>query len=374
MKSALNFIVYIEKLHIINFKNFEEAKMDFSQKANVLVGLNGSGKTNLLDAIYYLAFTKSAFNASDLNTVREGETASFIKGTFQNSEKSREITCGLQRGSKKSFREEGQEYGKLSDHIGKYPVVLMEPDDTELIKGGGEVRRKFIDGILSQIDPIYLTNLIAYNHILKQRNSLIRMFNEGKAFDATALETYDHQLVSNGETLFKNRQHFITEFVPIFRKYYDFLVEEKEIADIHYTSGLQGDNFRDGLLTSRRKDLALGRTTFGVHRDDFVFLLNDVEIKKRGSQGQQKSFVIALRLAQREVISNHKGFSPILLMDDIFDKLDDFRIERLLELIHQGLGQFFITDARPDRTQGLLDRINVSASVFVVENGKVSGR
>lgn len=366
--------MYIEKLHIINFKNFEEAKLNFSQKANVLVGLNGSGKTNLLDAIYYLAFTKSAFNASDLNTVREGESATFIKGSFQNGEKLRELTCGLQRGSKKSFREEGQEYAKLSDHIGKYPVVLMEPDDTELIKGGGEVRRKFIDGILSQIDPVYLSNLISYNHILKQRNSLIKMFNDGKAFDATALDIYDQQLIANGEILFDSRTLFINEFVPVFQKYYNFLVQEKELANIQYASGIEEGSFQEGLMKSRRKDFALGRTTFGVHRDDFLFLLDGFDIKKRGSQGQQKSFVIALRLAQREVISNHKGFSPILLMDDIFDKLDDFRIERLLELIHQGLGQFFITDARPDRTQGLLDRINVSAHVFVVENGKVSVR
>lgn len=366
--------MYIEKLHIIDFKNFEEAKLDFSPKANVLVGLNGSGKTNLLDAIYYLAFTKSAFNASDLNTIREGESATFIRGFFSNGEKPKELTCGIQKGSKKSFREEGQEYAKLSEHIGKYPVVLMEPDDTELIKGGGEVRRRFVDGILSQFDPIYLQNLLLYNHILKQRNGLLRMFSEGKSYDNTALETYDHQLVESGKVLFEKRNAFVIEFVPIFQKYYNFLVEDKEQADIQYSSGLKEQAFLDGLVSSRRKDLALGRTTFGAHRDDFDFQLNQNEVKKRGSQGQQKSFVIALRLAQREVISSHKGFSPILLMDDIFDKLDDFRIERLLDLIHQGLGQFIITDARPERTQGLLERINVSANVFVVENGKVSVR
>jgi DNA replication and repair protein RecF len=200
------------------------------------------------------------------------------------------------------------------------------------------------------------------------------MFNEGKPFDGTALDTYDQQLIKAGEILFSCRDQFMIEFIPIFRKYYDFLVEERELADIEYTSGLQVSSFLEGLQKSRGKDLALGRTTFGVHRDDFTFLLKTFEIKKRGSQGQQKSFLIALRLAQREVISNHKGFSPILLMDDIFDKLDDFRIGWLLDLIHQGLGQFFITDARPDRTQGLLDRINVSATSFVVENGKVNTR
>ncbi len=366
--------MYIEKLHIINFKNFEEAKLDFSAKANVLVGLNGSGKTNLLDAIYYLAFTKSAFNVSDLNSIREGETAAFVKGIFRNDENERELSCGIQRGSKKSFREEKQEYAKLSDHIGKYPVVLMEPDDTELIKGGGETRRRFIDGILSQIDPVYLQNLLKYNHILKHRNSLIKMFNDGQAFDGAAMDIYDQQLIEAGTPLFESRNKFTLELIPVFLKYYNFLVEERELADIQYVSGLKECSFQEGLRTNRRKDLALGRTTFGIHRDDFVFLLEKAEIKKRGSQGQQKSFVIALRLAQREVISNHKGFSPILLMDDVFDKLDDFRIKRLLELIHGGLGQFFITDARPDRTQGLLESIDVPATVFVVDQGKVKVR
>lgn len=362
----------VERLQILNFKNYSEANLDLSAKINVLTGRNGSGKTNLLDAIYYLSFTKSAFNASDYQNIRHGENNFFIKGSIQINDKSHEILCGIQVGLKKNFRADSLEYPKLSEHIGKYPMVLMAPDDVDLIREGSESRRKFFDSIISQIDKAYLENLIHYNYCLKQRNGLLKMFYESGVTDWIALESYDETLIPLGISLYNRRDAFVAEFLPVFRKFYNFLVDEREVANLEYASGLRNTNFSEALSRNRTRDLELQRTSFGIHRDEFEFTLEQGDMKRLGSQGQQKSFVIALKLAQVEIIKNHKGFNPIVLMDDIFDKLDDHRIMRLLELIKNDLGQLFITDARPDRTQGLLKQVNLSTAVFVVEKGLIS--
>ena len=362
----------IEKLQIANFKNYEAANLDFSSKINVLIGRNGSGKTNLLDAIYYLSFTRSAFNSSDYQNIRHGENNFFVKGSIRLDDRAHELLCGIQTGQKKNFRENGAEYQKMSDHIGKYPVVLMAPDDVDLIREGSESRRKFFDSIISQIDKVYLENLIRYNHFVKQRNGLLKMFYESGTTDWIALESYDQGLAPLGTALYNRREVFVQEFLPVFRKYYNFLVDERETAYLEYSSGLRNTPFSEGLLKSRNKDLELQRTSFGIHRDEFEFRLGDGDMKRLGSQGQQKSFVVALKLAQFDIIKNHKGFDPVLLMDDIFDKLDDDRITRLLELIKGDLGQLFITDARPDRTQDLLRQVDLSASVFAVEKGNIT--
>lgn len=361
----------IEKLQILNFKNYEAANLDFSSKINVLIGRNGSGKTNLLDAIHYLSFTKSAFNSSDYQNIRQGENGFFIKGSIRLADQSHEILCAIQTGQKKNFREDGAEYQKISDHIGKYPVVLMAPDDVDLIREGSESRRKFFDSIISQIDRAYLETLIRYNHFIRQRNGLLKMFFESGRTDWVALESYDQILTPLGTTLYNRREAFVQEFLPVFRRYYNFLVDERETANLEYSSGLRNNTFTEGLLKNRNKDLELQRTSFGIHRDEFEFRLGDGDMKRLGSQGQQKSFVIALKLAQFDIIKNHKGFDPVLLMDDIFDKLDDDRIKRLLELIKRDLGQLFITDARPDRTQDLLKQVDLLASVFFVEKGMI---
>lgn len=346
--------------------------MDFSSKVNVLVGKNGSGKTNLLDAIHYLSLTRSAF-CSDNYVMRIGEQFFFMKGLFRTGKNMGEISCSLQTGSKKVFKEGVNEYNKLSDHVGKYPIVLIAPDDTELVKEGSEERRKFFDSILSQLDRHYLEALIQYNYALRQRNGLLKMFAETNSFDAIALESYDQVLVKSGDVIFKKRKDFISEFIPVFQKYYSFLVANEE-AVLEYKTELDKIEFQSGLNSNRQRDLYLQRTNFGIHRDDFHFLLAGGELKKLGSQGQQKSFIIALKLAQFEILKNHKGFKPILLLDDIFDKLDDSRIEKLLDLIKkEELGQLFITDARPDRTRELLKQINVSATIFTVDKGTIIG-
>jgi DNA replication and repair protein RecF len=359
----------LQSLQVINFKNYAEARIDFSGKINVLVGKNGSGKTNLLDAIYYLALTKSAVTTSDIFCVRHGAQHFFLKGVFKQRQHINEVSSTFQTGSKKIFKEGVNEYQKLSDHIGKYPVVLIAPDDTDLVKEGSEGRRKFFDSIISQLDRPYLESLIQYNYALRQRNGLLKIFSETNSFDAAALESYDDVLVRLGNEVFRKRKLFVEEYGPVFKKFYNFIVADEQ-ASVAYNSELSSSGFEEGLFNSRQRDLYLQRTSFGIHKDDYMFTLGSGDLKRLGSQGQQKSFIIAMKLAQFEILKRHKGFNPLLLLDDIFDKLDDFRIERLLELIkNDSLGQLFLTDARPDRTRALLKKIQAGSSVFNVDGG-----
>lgn len=362
--------MYLEKLQLINFKNYAEEVVNFSSRINVLVGKNGSGKTNLLDAIHFLSMTRSAFT-SDSFCAKQGAPFFTVKGWFKTEKNTDEILCSLQAGSKKIIRDNGNDYQKLSDHIGKYPVVLIAPDDTELVKEGSESRRKFFDSIISQLDKIYLDALLQYNNALRQRNSLLKMFAESGSFDPIVIESYDRILIQSGELIFKKRQSFLEEFIPVFRKYYAFIVAD-ESTDLVHKSDLYKSEFLKGLNDNRQRDLYLQRTNFGIHKDDYQFVLENGDLKRLGSQGQQKSFIIALKLAQFEIMARQKNFKPILLLDDIFDKLDDFRIAKLLQLIRQDvLGQLFITDARPDRTATLLKDIKVSAATFKIDQGRI---
>jgi DNA replication and repair protein RecF len=275
----------LQSLQLVNFKNYSEAKLDLSAKINVLVGKNGSGKTNLLDAIHFLSLTKSAFS-SDQFAIRSGEQFFMVKGLFKTGNNLQELSCSLQAGTKKIFREGVNEYAKLSEHIGKYPVVLIAPDDTELVKEGSEARRKFFDSIISQISKPYLDALIQYNYALKQRNSLLKMFADSNAVDEVALESYDRTLIHSGNVIFKLRMEFIVEFLPVFRKFYTFIVADEK-ADLEYKSDLQTTDYPAGLLANRHRDLYLQRTYFGIHRDDYQFTLGSADLKKLGSQGQQ---------------------------------------------------------------------------------------
>jgi DNA replication and repair protein RecF len=360
----------IDFLYLLNFKNYNEATVYFSPNLNVLVGKNGSGKTNLLEAIYFLAFTKSPLAASDQYCIRDGELQSVIRAKFMNQHKAHELSCGLQVGFKKVFREDGVDYAKLTEHIGKYPVVLALPDDVDLVKEGSEARRKFFDGIIAQLDKNYLEDCLSYNHCLKQRNSLLKMFAESGKPDWSIVEAYDDVLASIGMRIYEKRKQSLVEFLPAFQKYYQFLVENEPV-DLQYVSAISKQDFKSGLLESRNKDLALQRTSFGVHRDDYAFSLGKGDLKRLGSQGQQKSFVLALKFAQAEMTKSHKGFSPILLLDDVFDKLDSSRIDQLLKVL-PNFGQVFITDARPDRTLGLLTMVDLPKKVFNIEKGIVS--
>jgi DNA replication and repair protein RecF len=360
----------LKTLQLINFRNYAELKLDVSAPIVVLVGSNGSGKTNLLDAIHYLSLTKSAVVSNDSHSVKNGEKFFSIKGTFQTANSTTEIICAVQSG-KKIFREGVNEYAKLSDHVGKFPVVLIAPDDTDIVKEGSEERRRFFDSMISQMDRQYLDALIQYNLALRQRNSLLKMFADQGTVDDLALQSYDQPLVRFGTVIHNKRREFIQSFFPVFQKYFRLIVES-EPAGVTYDSELLATSFPDGLGKNYQRDLFLQRTSFGVHRDDYRFDLFDGDLRKMGSQGQKKSFVIALKLSQFEMLKENKRLKPILLLDDIFDKLDDRRISRLLEMIqNEEFGQLFITDARPDRTATLLESINVTAKIFHIEKGEI---
>ena len=283
----------------------------------------------------------------------------------------KEVLCAYQSGQKKIIREDGQDCTKFSEHVGRYPVVLIAPQDIELIWDGSEMRRKFFDTLISQLDKNYLENLIVYTSHLKQRNSLLRTFSESGKIDHDLLASYDQKIVPAGNYIFSKRKQFAVDFLPFFKRHYQFLVSEsKEEVHIQYRSDLEKSDFADLLSKNLQRDILLQRTSSGIHRDDFEFLINTNELKKFGSQGQQKSFLIALKLAEFQCIAEAKQFKPILLLDDIFDKLDDQRIHQLMLLISQGtFGQLFITDARQGRSQEILKEANVIAQVFTVENG-----
>lgn len=357
----------LKKIQLLNFKNYEELDFTFSEGVNAIVGENGSGKTNLLDAIHYLCLTKSAFNTVDSQHIKHSKNFFVVQGFFEKDEKEYEIHCSLQEGKTKTLKVEKKAYPKISEHIGRFPCVLMTPFDTDLIREGSETRRKFFDNTLSQIDQIYLNNLLKYNKLIEQRNSLLKQFAERNFFDKTLIETYDSQLLPLAQYIFEKRKSFVDSFMPILENYYFFICNEKEKISLSYISDLQVENFESVFSNQLQKDLLLQRTTKGIHKDDYTFQINGYPINKFGSQGQQKSYVIALKLAQFELLSQLKKVKPILLLDDIFDKLDDIRIKKLMELMNSGkFGQVFITDARPERTAGLFKEINQEISVFEI--------
>lgn len=379
--------MHLESLELLNFKNYEEIKLQFSPEINCLVGSNGSGKTNMLDAIHYLSLTKSAFNAIDSQNIRHEADFMVIRGTFLKTDfgsetskqtdaarkiKSETIHCSLQQGQRKILKHNKKVYDKISEHIGRYPVVLITPNDTDVIREGSETRRKFFDSILSQLDQQYLQDLLQYNHNLKQRNSLLKQFAERSSFDKDLLEPYNQHLLRLGKTILAARKNFLKEYMPYFLNHYQNLTDGKEIVSVRYESNLDVDNPAEVLHKSLRRDLILQRSNIGIHKDDYIFDIEGHALKKFGSQGQQKSFVIALKLAQFDLIRKHKGFKPILLLDDIFDKLDDHRIAKLMELVSgHTFGQLFVTDARPERTERIFEQLtNTEVMIFKIADGQ----
>jgi len=363
----------LTRLSLFNFKNYEEAQLEFQGDIQYFVGKNGSGKTNLLDAIHYLSFTKSAINSTDNHHIRTGQNQFLIKGEFAKGSNHHQVVCSFQQGMKKVIREDEVECAKLSTHIGKYPVVLVAPNDIELIWDGSELRRKFFDSLLSQIDKNYLENLILYFQYLKQRNSLLKLFAERGSIDRDILEAYDQKMIPAGDYIYKKRRAFMVEFLPEFHKHYQFLSGSKEEPQIHYRTELDEAGFKELLTKNLQRDVMIQRTNSGIHRDDFLFSLNGFELKKYGSQGQQKSFLVALKLAEFQTISRYKGLKPLLLLDDIFDKLDDERINKLMTLVaDKTFGQLFITDARAGRSKDVLSQLGVSTALFEVRSGTLS--
>jgi len=356
--------MYLKSIHFINFKNFEENFFEFSPKINAFVGNNGKGKTNILDAIYYLSYLKSYFNHSDKLNIRFGEDFFLVEGWFIKNDKEEHIQCGVHVDQKKSAKRNLKAYDRLSDHVGRFPVVIISPYDRDLISEGSDVRRKFMDSIISQSDSSYLNHLIRYNKVLQQRNSLLKYFVANRTFDENQLDIFDREILQLGEKIFEKRELFIEELKPVFQKYYEFISTGKEIVNISYNSDLKDDKL-NYLKLNLNKDKLLQYTSVGIHKDDLKFKIAEHPIKKFGSQGQQKSFLIALKLAQLEIIKKQLKVTPILLLDDIFDKLDESRVEQLIKLVNEEhFGQIFLSDTHPQRTHQILGEINDSHRIF----------
>ena len=359
------------KLHLLNFKNYAEADVRFEGQIHCFLGRNGSGKTNLLEAIHYLSFTRGASSNPDAANIRQGSDLFLVRGEFEMDGKKREVTCTFGAEKKKKMAEDGKEYTRFSEHIGKYPLVIVTPGDIELVWNSGEVRRKFVDTLLSQLDKEYLDKLMVYQTHLRQRNGLLRMYSESRAIDRELLATYDERLVDAANFLHARRREFVNQLVPRVEKHYSFLVNGAgELPGIQYESDLDTLDLKQELISRLDRDVILGRTSVGIHRDDFRFTLQGQELRNYGSQGQQKSFLIALKLAEFDCLVKRNGFKPLLLLDDIFDKLDDERIVQLMKLVAGGsFGQIFITDARPDRTLDTLNEGGILAQRFLIEDG-----
>jgi len=360
----------ILKLH--NFKNFKTAELTFSPKVNCFIGDNAAGKTNILDAIYYLSFCKSYFNAIDSQNINHEEEYFSVLGKYQvNGDKSETIQCVQKRNHKKSFKLNKKEYDRLADHIGQFPLVMISPYDRDLINEGSDVRRKFIDGVISQFDKFYLDDLINYNRVLTQRNALLKQFAEKRTFDGDMLEILNSQLIQLAMQIFPKRKEFLKKYIPIFNKYFQMVSGGKEEVSISYDSQLDKHGMEELLAVSLDRDRAVRYTTAGIHKDDLTFLIQGYPVKKFGSQGQQKSFIIAIRLAQYEYIKNLKGYKPVMLLDDIFDKLDDKRVEQLIKLTSDdNLGQVFITDTQRERIEHMLQEIDIDHKIFEIRNGE----
>jgi DNA replication and repair protein RecF len=365
--------MYLQRLHLINFKNYGEVSIEFSATVNCFTGSNGSGKTNLLDAIHYLSMTRSYFHAGDTQNIRHGEQMLFIQGDFKFGDIEESVYCGIKQGQKKQFKRNQKEYEKLSDHIGAFPVVMIAPTDQELITEGSEIRRKFIDSIISQYDHDYLNSLIRYNQILQQRNSLLKQSAVKGFIDWASFSVWDEQLILYGEKIHEKRKEFIAGFQPLFNSLFNFISGSTETASIGYESRLNEKSFAEILTSNQTKDLNLQYTSGGIHKDDLLFDLKGFTAKKYASQGQQKSMVIALKLAHYKFLCN-MGFSkPIVLLDDIFDKLDEGRIIRLMEWISRdGFGQLFITDSHKNRVARVFEEIQVPIRLFNVSEDTVA--
>lgn len=367
----------LNHLQILNYRNIREASLDFSDKLNCFIGLNGQGKTNLLDAIYLLSFTKSAFSSSDSQNITHGEEMAMVQGTYGEET----FSCGIKRGVKKSFRRGKKDYKRLIDHIGLIPLVMVCPQDNQLVEEGSDERRRFLDAVISQQDKRYLENLTQYNAVLKQRNAFLKQLEGQEQPDFSLLEIFDEQLIEPAQYIFAARCRFIDDFLPVFQEVYSAISGNKEQVKLLYISQMQDRDLAEAFRRTRQRDLILGWTSQGIHKDELEMLLtdgeNDYPLKRVGSQGQKKTYLLAMKLAQALYLTNYnsqisKGEYPILLLDDIFDKLDSERVERIVHLVQSDrFGQIFITDTDRQHLTTIL-KPDESAKIFYVENGVIT--
>ena len=366
--------MWLKQLSVLNFKNYTETSIAFLPEVNAFTGENGAGKTNLLDAIHYLSLCKSYFNPIDSQHIKRGEDWFMVQGEFDRDERCDVIACSLKKNQKKQFKRNKKDYPRLADHIGQFPLVMISPSDSEIITEGSEERRKFVDNVISQTDNRYLDTLISYNKILLQRNTLLKNIKEKGVFDIGLLEVLNLQLIEVGELIYKRRKQFMEEFTPSFQRHYTYLTGQAEDVALVYDSQLHEKDFLQLLEMSIDKDRHLERTTQGIHKDDLLFTIHgEMPLKKFGSQGQQKSFLIALKLAQYSFLQEKNRFKPLLLLDDIFDKLDDKRTKQLMKMVsNDEFGQIFITDTDAERIRRIFEEIDQPIRIFDIAGGQVN--
>ena len=367
------FLMYLNQLSLLNFKNYPEANLSFLPGVNCFVGNNGAGKTNILDAIHYLCLCKSYFNPIDSQQILHEEAFFLVQGDFNRDEQLEPVYCGLKRNHKKVFKRNNKEYQRLADHIGIYPLVMISPQDQYLISEGSEERRKFLDNAISQTDSVYLDDLIAYHKVIAQRNALLKQFQERNRVDEEMISIYDEQLVHLAAKIYQKRVNFMEEFIPLFNQIYQTISSGAETVTFNYESHLSQTDFALLLKNNLTKDIYTARTNYGIHKDDLQFNLGEFPLKKYGSQGQQKSYVIALKLAHYSFLNTKKGYKPILMLDDIFDKLDEQRIRKLLAMVSEdSFGQLFITDTDQARVAKIFQDLNIDCRIFEVNKGLVA--
>lgn len=361
----------LENISIINYKNIKGVNLDLSPKINCLIGHNGVGKTNFLDAIYYLSFCRSANNPIDSQIIMHDENFFMLEGNYRTEQGNIEnIYCGMKRGTKKHFKRNKKEYKRLSQHIGLVPLIYVSPSDSSLIEGGSEERRRLMDVVISQYDHSYIELLSNYNKALQQRNALLKMEEEP---DSSLLDIWEQEMARNGELLFRKRLAFVDELVPVFQQIYQQISGQREIVSLRYISHCQRGPLLDVIQRDRFKDRAVGYSLHGVHRDDLEMLIGDFQMKREGSQGQNKTFVLALKLAQFDFLRRTSSTTtPLLLLDDIFDKLDAQRVESIVQLVSgDNFGQIFITDTNRDHLDKILSKSDGEYKIFTVEGGDI---
>ena len=364
----------LKQISILNYKNLEQVELEFSPKMNCFIGQNGMGKTNLLDAVYYLSFCKSATNPIDSQNMMHDKDFFVIQGVYESESGDREeVYCGMKRRQKKVFKRNKKEYSRLSDHIGFIPLVMVSPADTELIAGGSEERRRFMDVVISQYDKEYLEALIRYNKALQQRNTLLKAEAEP---DEELLAVWEEMMAMTGEVVYRKRCEFIDEFIPTFQTFYSHISQDKEVVNLSYESHAKHGSLLDQLKESRVRDRIMGYSLKGVHKDDLTMQLGEYPIKREGSQGQNKTYLIALKLAQFDFLRRTGSNTiPLLLLDDIFDKLDASRVEQIVKLVSgDRFGQIFITDTNRDHLDKIMQKIEGEYKVFGVVDGSVNER
>lgn len=363
--------MYLKNISLTNFKNYDQTDLEFSSKINCLVGNNGVGKTNVLDAIHYLSLTKSFFNNIDSISIKHGEEYFIIEGNFKWNGNEDHIICAFQRQKQKSFKKNSKEYQKLSEHIGRFPVVMISPADSALISEGSEERRRFMNKIISQYNSVYLDAILKYGKALQQRNKLLKDFRSGGNFDQDMIEIWNQQLVKYGTYIYNERKSLTEELVPLFNEYYKLISSGNEEVKLSYRSQLDEGDFASILIKNIDKDRLLEYTTAGIHKDDLLLEMNGHPVKSLGSQGQQKSYLVALKLSKFDYIKRKSGIIPVLLLDDIFDKFDATRVEQIIKLVSSEMfGQIFITDTHQERLHKILNTQGNHYRLFQIEGNR----